>query len=101
MSVPLQNTDEASQAWLMQSRGYVPDAYLKDTLCFDAEEEGFNVYSKASANKVRSTGVTTPRAVPVSTTESPQSVAVDVDLDGLCLQPKFEADDDENSSKKE
>ena len=101
VSVPLQNTDEASQAWLMQSKGYVPDSYLKDSLCFDAEDEGFNVYSKGIANKVRSMGVTTPRTVPVLTSESPQSVAVDVDLDGLCLQPKFEAGEDENSSKKE
>ena len=47
VSMPIQLNDEDTLSWITNSaKGYAPDAALKDLVGFDAEMEGFEVYSK-------------------------------------------------------
>lgn len=50
---PVQLYDEDSVAFLTAVRGYAPDESLKDTIGFEPELEGFNVYAKSLAPAVR------------------------------------------------
>jgi GNAT superfamily N-acetyltransferase len=50
---PVQLYDEDTVAFLTAIRGYAPDASLKETLDFEPELEGFNVYVKSLVPIVR------------------------------------------------
>jgi GNAT superfamily N-acetyltransferase len=70
---PVQLYDEDTIAFLTAIRGYAPDISLKDTLDFEPELEGFNLYAKSLAPVARpavalAPAVTTPA---VASAESP------------------------------
>ena len=47
VSVPIQNADEESLAWIKAAgRGYAEDLSLQQLFGFDSQEEGFQVFSK-------------------------------------------------------
>ena len=47
LCIPVQLNDEETLRWIAKMKGYSPDMLLKETFDFDAEMEGFEVYSKS------------------------------------------------------
>jgi len=82
--VPIQLHDELSLSWIAQARGYAPDVFLRELMEFDAEMEGFEVFSKPLAPPVPKVSVeslpvnvVTPTKLPAAKApaESPAGIA--------------------------
>lgn len=81
ISVPIQFNDEEATNWIRTMRGFAPDASLRDLVGFDADMEGFEVYSKILAPAAprppavssASTDAVNPPAAPTEIQQFPQT----------------------------